>query len=171
VGEAPFSPRAAIAFDPEGRLVLGGTRKSRWFLQSGKDTIRTVVLSDVARPIAATVRDSVWGEYVKRLNHSFQSFDVVVRKDRIPATLPSWVSLDVAADGTWWIGRPGPNGELASWDLVKGQGIIASVAVPKSILNAHANIGYLYSLRGDVVALLHEGSSGVPWIGVYRLSK
>ena len=171
VGNTPFSPHGVAIFDPSGRVVIGGTRRSRWVVQAGRDTVQTVTLPDHPLPIARNVRDSAWATWYGRVaanKAKLPNLDAVVREDRIPTTLPPWVTLHIDRLGEWWIGRPGPDGGLASWDIVSNGRVVGHVPVPARVVDVPGS-GSMLSFGKDVVAMLHEDEDGVPWIGVYRI--
>jgi hypothetical protein len=167
VGRSPFAPKGVVAFDPLGRLVIGGSRKSQWFVVSGRDTVQTVTLADVAIPIASQVRDSVLRAYIARFP-GYRDIDKVITSDKIPSRLPPWVSFDIDKAGRWWVGRPGPNGTLARWDVVVDGKITATVAVPRPVMEVQIR-GALMSFGTNYVALLHESDDGSPSVGIYRM--
>jgi hypothetical protein len=96
------------------------------------------------------------------------NLDAVVREDRIPTTFPSWVTFHIDRRGEWWIGRSGPDGGLASWDIASNGRLVGHVPVPTRVVDV-ASIGSMLSFGKDVVAMLHEDEDGVPWIGVYHI--
>jgi hypothetical protein len=169
IASPPFSPRGVAAFDPTGHLVVGGSRRSQWFIMSGRDTIRTVTLPDHAVPIMTRVRDSVWKAFYARVSDKkLPHMEDVVREDLIPKSLPPWVSFWIDNRGLWWIGRPAPSGVLAAWDIVSDGKVIGALPIPKRIVE-HYLPGPIKGITNDLVALLHEDEDGVPSIGVYRL--
>jgi hypothetical protein len=169
VGHMPFSPHGVAAVDPAGRVVIGGTRRSRWVVQRGRDTVQTVTLPDHDAPIAKPVRDSVWmAFYAQVAARKLSRLDEFVREDRIPTTLPPWVSFDIDRRGEWWIGRPAGNGTLASWDVVSNGLLAGHVPIPAKVARSPGS-GSMLSFGKDVVAMLHAEEDGVPWIGVYRI--
>ena len=171
VGLIPFSPWGVATFDPGGRVVIGGSRQSRWVVVSGRDTVQTVSLPDTRIPIAKGVRDSVWAVYYARLSRRrIPRLDEFVREDRIPTMLPPWVTFDIDQNGWWWVGRPGPDGALAAWDVVRNGRVAGRVVLPARGVDVYP-AGPLRSFGKDFVALLHEDRDGLPWIGVYRLDK
>ena len=100
----------------------------------------------------------------KKLPHA----DEVVREDRIPTTLPPWVSFHIDRRSEWWIGRPGRDGRLASWDIVTNGRVVGHVPIPTRVVDV-LGTGSMLSFGKDVVAMLHEDDDGAPWIGVYRI--
>lgn len=165
---APYSPPGVATFDPHGNLVIGGTKKSEWFVVKGKDTIRTVALADKAVPIPGRVRDSVFAAWYSRLPKNFPDLDKVVTKDRFPTTLPPWVTFDIDPEGRWWVGRPGVDGRIASWDIVDGGKIVAHVAVPARLFEARFK-GVLTAFGSGKVAIVQEAEDGTLSIGIYRI--
>lgn len=171
VGDMPFSPHGVAIFDPAGRVVIGGTRRSHWVVQAGPDTVQTVTMPDRPLPIARNARDSTWAAWYGRLSAKkakLPNLDAVVREDRIPTTLPPWVTFHIDRRGEWWIGRPGPDGVLASWHIVTNGRLVGHVPVPARVVDVFG-AGSMLSFGKDVVAMLHEDEDGVPWIGVYRI--
>jgi hypothetical protein len=164
---APFSPYGVSAFDPAGRLVIGGTRRSRWFVLSGRDTIQTVTLPDHEVAIPTAIRDSVWRAWRARIPATLTNVDNVVKKDLIPTTFPPWVTFDISPRGEWWIGRPAINGALGAWDIVENGRIVGHVAVPPRTMDIRGGSGR--AIGRNFVALVHEDENDVPWIGVYRI--
>jgi hypothetical protein len=168
-GRTPFAPTGATTFDRAGRLVIGGSRHSRWAVVSGQDTMRIVALPDHPVPIAKQVRDSVWTVWYAQLDpKKLPHLAEVVREDLIPTTLPPWVSFNIDPRGAWWIGRPGPDGVLAAWDVVIDGKMAGHIARPDRITEVFP-MGPVMAFGKGVVALLHEDADGVPWIGVYRV--
>lgn len=165
---APFSPNGVAVFDPAGRLVIGGSRRSRWVVISGRDTVQTVTLPDHDIAIQPAIRDSVWQAWRAKLPVTLPDIDKIVREDLIPTTLPPWVTFDISPRSDWWIGRPGGNGQLARWDVVRNGRIAARVDCPAPLLEIQRGV-YGTSFGTDFVALLHEDENAVPWIGVYRI--
>ncbi len=169
-GRTPFAPSGVATFDPLGRLILGGTRESRWAILVGTDTVGRVVLSFDTPAIRQGIRDSVWDEWYGRIPKTLPKLDDVVKKSRFPTVLPPWVSLDVDAGGLWWIGRPDETGMLGRWDIVERGKVIGTVHVPAPMVQRR-NQGPVVAYGSPVVAILHEAPSGLPWIGVYRLRR
>ncbi|HEY4320777.1 MAG TPA: hypothetical protein VGM77_06295 [Gemmatimonadales bacterium] len=169
VGRSPYSPLGVVAFDPLGRVVVGGSRRSRWFVIVGSDTVQTVGLPDVPVVIPPRVRDSVWQAWYASLptNKLPHLADVVI-ESRIPKTLPPWVSFDIDAENQWWIGRPGLTGVLASWDIASNGRIVGHLAVPAPVVDRWPT-GPIMTFANGRVAMLHEDLDGVPWVGVYRV--
>jgi len=165
---APYSPPGVATVDRHGNLVIGGTKKSEWFVVKGKDTIQTVTLPDKAMPIPGRVRDSVFAAWFSRLPKNFPDLGKVVTKDRFPTTLPPWVTFDIDPDGRWWVGRPGADGRIASWDIVVGGKIIAHVAVPAHLFEARFK-GVLTAFGSGKVAMVQEAEDGALSIGIYRV--
>ena len=163
----PFSPPGVQTFDPQGHLVIGGSRQSRWFVIDGRDTLKTVSFTDTRIPIRPTVRDSAFAAWFKKLP-KFPDIDKVITKDRMPVSLPPWVSFDIGPDGRWWIGRSGPNGQLGSWDVAFGGRIIGHAVVPAPLLEIRF-VGSLTSFGSEFVAMVHESPDGSEWVGVYRV--
>lgn len=168
VGRPPFSPHGVETFDPAGRLVLGGSKRSQWFVLNGRDTVATVTLPDRAIPIAKAVRDSVWAVYRAKMP-KYAGIDDVVKEDRIPTTLPPWLTFDIDRTGRWWIGRPGPDGALAAWDIVVDGRVVARAPVPTRLAEVRSLTKHLADYGKGLIALLHTDESGLPWIGVYRV--
>ena len=164
---APFSPYGVAAFDPAGRLVIGGTRRSRWFVLVGRDTVQTVTLPDHDVTIPSPIRDSVWKAWRARLPTTLPNLDKVVREELIPTTLPPWVTFDINPSGEWWIGRPATNGALGSWDVVDKGKRVGHLAVPDRVLDIRGGSGRAFGR--DYLALVQEDDNNVPWIGVYRI--
>lgn len=169
-GQTPFAPPGVATFDPMGRLIVGGSRESRWAIVVGTDTAGRVVLSLDRPVIRPTIRDSVWDEWYRRLPKNLPGLDEVVKKSRLPTVLPPWVSLDVDAGGLWWIGRPGATGVLDRWDVVDAGKVIGTVRVPAPLIQRR-NQGPVVAFGSSMAAMLHEDSAGLPWIGVYRLRR
>lgn len=169
-GRTPFAPVGQATFDPLGRLVVGGTRRSLWHVIAGLDTVSVVRFPDRRKPIDPAVRDSAWDAWYGRLPKALPELDRVVTKDRFPTTLPPWVSLDIDARGLWWIGRPGPDGEVAAWDVAELGRIIGRVQAPDRLLIRRAG-GPVAAYGDGVVAFLHEAADGEPWIGVYAVRR
>ncbi len=170
-GRTPFAPTGVTTFDRAGQLVIGGSRYSRWAVVSGQDTARIVTLPDHPIPIAKQVRDSVWTVwYAQLIPKKLPHLAEVVREDLIPTTLPPWVTFNIDQRGTWWIGRPGPNGVLAAWDIVIDGKVAGHAAIPERVTDVFP-AGPIMAFGKGVVALLHEDADGVPWIGVYRVAK
>jgi hypothetical protein len=170
-GRSPFSPRGIATFDPAGRLVIGGSKRSRWVVVSGVDTVQTVTVPDREIPIAKQVRDSVWTAWYAQLipkKDKLPHLDEVVREDRIPTALPPWVTFDVDRNGMWWIGRPGADGVLASWDVISNGSLVGHAVVPTRIVDGRL-LSPIMNFGKSYVALLHEDRNGAPWIGVYRV--
>jgi hypothetical protein len=163
----PFSPPGAATIDPEGRLVVGGSRRSEWYVIVGKDTVNRVRLPDVPVTIPKHTRDSAFAAWFAKLPR-FPDLDKVVTKDRFPTILPPWVSLDIDPDGRWWIGRPGPDGRLASWDIAKDGHIIGHAAVPAELLGVRFKPTLVSFGRGKV-AMVHQREDGTPYVRIYRI--
>ncbi len=169
VGWIPFSPPGIATVDPSGRVVIGGSRRSRWVVVSGSDTLQTVTLPDTPVPIAKRIRDSVWAAYHAQLSRKrIPRLDEFVREERIPTTLPPWVTFDIDKSGAWWIGRPGPDGVLAAWDVVIDGRLVGHATLPAKGVDVNL-AGPLRSFGKEFIALLHEDADGLPWIGVYRV--
>lgn len=170
-GRSPFSPRGVATFDPGGRLVIGGSRRSQWVVVSGKDTLKTVSLPDRVQPIEKRVRDSVWNVwYAQLIPKKLPQLDDVVREDRIPINLPPWVTFHIDRSGAWWVGRPGQTGLLGSWDIVVGDRAVGHASIPEAVVDVFP-VGPIVSFGSNYVALLHEDRESRPWIGVYRVNK
>lgn len=160
-GVIPFSPLGVDLIDRKGRVVIGGTTRSAWFVLAGKDTVERIAFADRPIPIPAAVRESVFVAVKARLQRVPRAANALTRA-MIPATIPPWLSLDIDDTGRWWIGRPDRQGSLASWDIVEGSRIVASIPAPSPISTQ-------MSFARGTVALLHEDDDGLPWIGVYRV--
>ncbi len=165
---APFSPAGRATFDQSGRLVLGATGRSRWVVLSGKDTVQTISLPDRAVSIVPAVRDSVWKAWRAKLPAKLADPGNVLTIAKIPTTLPPWLTIDVSPAGEWWVGRPGPNGALGSWDVIVGGRVAGHVPVPPRILPPRLEMRP-WSFGGSFVAIVHEDEDDLPWIGVYRV--
>lgn len=162
----PFSAAPSAVVDPAGRIVFGGSRASRWYVLSGKDTVQRVMLPDHPVTIPAAVRDSAWDAFLARVK-STPGAATGLKKDQLPTTLPAWVTLDINPRGEWWIGRPGMDGRLGAWDVVDNGKIVGHVLVPPRVIQGPGVYGR--AMGTDLVALLQEDENGVPWIGVYRI--
>jgi hypothetical protein len=162
----PFSAAPFAAIDPAGHVVFGGSRTSRWYVVSGRDTIQQVVLPEHLVTIPRAVRDSAWDAFIARLA-KYPGVGASLHKDQLPTTLPAWLSLDITPRGEWWIGRPGMDGKLASWDIVANGKLVGHVAAPPRILQGPGT--YDKAFGADLVALVQEDENDVPWIGVYRI--
>lgn len=169
-GRTPFAPSGVATFDPMGRLILGGSRRSRWVIVSGADTVGRVSLSSDTPAIRPAIRDSVWEEWYGRLPKNLPKLDDVVTKRRFPTRLPPWVSLDVDAGGLWWVGRPDGTGTLDRWDLVDHGRTLGTVRVPAPLIQRRI-AGPVVAYGNPMVGMLHETPTGLPWIGVYRLRR
>jgi hypothetical protein len=161
----PFSAAPSAVVDPDGHVVVGGSAHSAWFVVNERDTLQRVVLPDHAVPIPASVRDSAWQAFVARFANGPMAS--ALNKDLLPKTLPAWVSLDIAPTGEWWIGRPGMDGKLASWDVIDHGKVIGHVALPARLVSGPGI--HPIALSVDRIALLHQDENDVPWIGVYRV--
>ncbi len=162
----PFTAAPSAAFDPTGRIVVGGSRASRWVVLSGKDTVQRVVLPDHPVTIPRAVRDSAWDAFLARFV-SNPAIGKALNKNQLPTILPAWVTLDINPRDEWWIGRPGMDGALASWDIIDKGRLVGHVAVPERIVRSVGVYGK--TITSDLIALLHEDENAVPWIGVYRI--
>jgi hypothetical protein len=163
-----FSAAFDGAIDPAGHVVVGGTRQSRWFVLSGKDTIERVILADRPVTIPRARRDSAWDAMVARFKSTPMA--AVLTKETFPTTLPAWVSLDINPRGEWWIGRPGMDGKLASWDIIDHGKIVGHAVLPTPIAGTFAaHLEGSTAFGNDFLAILHEDDNGLPWIGVYRI--
>jgi hypothetical protein len=163
---APFSPPGLETFDRLGHVIIGGTKRARFVVVSGRDTVQTVQFDDHETVVPPRIRDSAWSAYRATLPANFPNVYDVVREDQIPTTLPPWLSVNVDTRGDWWVGRPSLNGSLGTFDVVHGGRVIGRAAVPSQVLNV-TGPGYGMAFGRDLVALLHENHEGVPWIGVY----
>lgn len=171
-GISPFSPWAVVTADPQGRIVIGGSRYSRWYVIDHRDTVATVTLPERHIPIAKRVRDSVWAAFLAQLiprRAQLPHLDDVVREDRIPTTLPPWLTLNIDDAGEWWLGRPASDGTLGSWDVLIGGRIAATLARPARIVRTF--FGPVMALGSRTTALLHEDSHDEPWIGLYAVER
>lgn len=161
-----FVAAPAAAFDPLGRVVIGGSSTSRWYVLSGKDTVQRVVVADHPVMIPKQVRDSAWDAFIVKVQ-PIPGAAGALKKELLPTILPAWVTLDINPRGEWWIGRPGMDGKLASWDIVENGKLVGHVAIPDRVTQAPGVYGRAHG--SDLIALLHENENAVPWIGVYRI--
>lgn len=157
----PFSPPGVDLIDRRGRVVIGGTTRSAWFVLSGKDTVERIAFADRLIPIPAAVRESAFVAVKAKLQRVPRAANALTR-EMIPATIPPWLTLDIDDTGRWWVGRPDRQGSLASWDIVEGSRIVATIPAPSPISTQ-------MSFARGTVALLHEDDDGLPLIGVYRV--
>ncbi len=162
----PYSAAPYAAIDPSGRVVFGGSRASRWYVLSGKDTVQRVVLADHPVTIPRAQRDSAWNAFGVRLA-SIPGAAAELKKDQLPTVLPAWLTLDINPRGEWWIGRPGLDGKLEYWDVVENGKLVGQASAPPRIVQGPGVYGRAFG--ADLIALLHEDENAVPWIGVYRI--
>jgi hypothetical protein len=133
---------------------------------SGRDTVQQVSLPDHLITVPTNVRDSAWKAFLAKLA-PYPGVAAQLHKDLLPTTLPAWISLDITPRGEWWIGRPGMDGKLASWDIVENGKLVGHVPAPQRILQGPGTYGTAFGT--DLVALVQEDENDVPWIGVYRI--
>jgi hypothetical protein len=162
----PFSAAPSAAIDPAGHVVFGGSRASHWYVLSGRDTVQQVAFPDHLVTIPKAVRDSAWDAFIAKFA-AYPGVGAALDKGLLPTTLPAWLSLDITPRGEWWIGRPGMDGQLASWDIVENGKLVGHVAAPPRIL--HGPGVYSKAFGSDLIALVQEDENDVPWIGVYRI--
>jgi hypothetical protein len=162
----PFSAAPSAAIDPAGRVVGGGSRASRWYVLSGTDTVQRVTLPDRPVIIPSNVRDSAWTAFIAKFA-AYPGVGAALDKGLMPTTLPAWVSLDITPRGEWWIGRPGMDGKLASWDIVANGKLVGHVTAPPRVLQGPGL--YVKAFASDLIALVQADDDDVPWIGVYRI--
>jgi hypothetical protein len=158
----PFAGYSMAETLRDGRIIYGFTSNYSLLLSSnGTDTVAVFGRDDATpMPIPDSIRQASFEQMTSR-----DSYVSGAKLEEIPTTFPLWRELDQDGDGNIWVGRPGPNGMSAFYDVFTlDGGLRGSVAMPWTM-------AWQTSWGGDRVAVLDIDENDLPRIRVYRIQR